>query len=129
MTEMFPKSIQNRAKWYPGAFRKRPGVQIGSKIFRPGTFCQAFHATWAMLGATWEATGCRGGPKNQHSGTKMLSNDRTSWMRMGVRKTVLFYLLVLGCWISFNTYVPTKVHSISALEEASRIQVYEIMFL
>ena len=90
MKKMLPKSIQDRAKWYPGAFRKRPGEQIGSKMSRPGTFCPAFHATWAMLSATWEATGCRGGPKIEHSGTNMLSNERKGWMREGAKKTVFF---------------------------------------
>ena len=106
MTKVVPKSIQNRTKWYPWAFRKRPGEQIDSKIFRPGTFCQAFHATWAMLGATWEATGCRGGPKIQHSGTKMLSNDRKSWMREGARKNCFFNAILIEKMESWGVQNP-----------------------
>ena len=65
------KTIPNRPKWCPGAFRKRPREQVGSTCFPPTSFWSLFGATWAILGVIWRPAGRQGVPKSKKMSSRM----------------------------------------------------------
>ena len=68
----------------PGALRKRPREQIGSKVSRLGTLL--FSDAWCRM----ESAGRHGGAQTKHSGAKMLLQVGKSGLRECAREGIHF---------------------------------------